>query len=151
MKTEGVGMKRNAIIVLMILALVTLLTSPAYCDDPVKKLGRGLSNMLSFPFEVPLQVSRINESDGPVAAGTWGILKGLGMAGCRLVAGAYETVGTPEEDLPMRVRTSSAPTGNLQENSGVLPTYHFVESGCVGDVMPSAFSIPAAVTRTATG
>src|SRR3989338_3933689 len=46
----------------------------------------------------------------------------------------------------MSVRTSSAPCGNSQENSGVLFTYHFVWSGCVVDVIPSAFPVTTGVS-----
>src|SRR3989344_1985561 len=38
----------------------------------------------------------------------------------------------------MSVCTSSAPVGNSHENSGVLSAYHFVWSGWVEDVIPSA-------------
>ena len=87
--------KRSFLILLSVFALIIALASPAYCGDPVKKLGRGLCNIGTFIFELPLQISRVNQSDGPMAGCTWGVLKGIGMSGVRLMAGAYETVTFP--------------------------------------------------------
>lgn len=87
--------KRGIVTSLLALLIILVLASPAYCNDPVKKLGRGLCNIGTFFFEVPLQISRINQTDGPMAACTWGILKGVGMSGVRLLVGAYETVTFP--------------------------------------------------------
>jgi putative exosortase-associated protein (TIGR04073 family) len=64
-------------------------------DDAWKKLGRGLANMLTFPLEIPNQISKTNNSDGPVAAFTWGLLKGVGMTGFRALVGVYETLTFP--------------------------------------------------------
>ena len=87
--------KKAVLIALIVFVLAIAFTVPGYCDDPMKKLGRGICNMLTFPFEIPLQISRINNTDGPMAARTWGVLKGFGMAGVRLMAGVYETVTFP--------------------------------------------------------
>ena len=87
--------RRTILIALIVFLFATVAAAPGYCDDPLKKLGRGLCNIGTFPFEMPLQVSRINTSDGPMAAATWGILKGLGMSGVRLMVGVYETVTFP--------------------------------------------------------
>jgi len=89
-------MARRAISIgLIVILFVMLFTAPGYCDDKLKKLGRGICNSLTFPFEVPLQISRVNNTDGPMAAGSWGLLKGVGMAGVRLAAGLYEVVTFP--------------------------------------------------------
>ncbi len=87
--------KKSVLILLSVLALITALASPAYCDDPMKKLGRGICNLGTFFFEVPLQISRVNQTDGPMAASTWGILKGFGMSGVRLLTGVYEAMTFP--------------------------------------------------------
>lgn len=75
----------------LVLLFAVTLTSPAFCDTASTKLGRGLANILTFPLEVPEQVSRINNSDGPFAASTVGIIKGLGWAFGRVCVGLYET------------------------------------------------------------
>ena len=89
-------MARRAILIGIIISLfVVVFAVPGYCDDPLKKLGRGICNTITFPFEFFLQVSRINNTDGPMAAATWGVLKGVGMSCIRLGVGAYEVVTFP--------------------------------------------------------
>ena len=48
--------------------------------------------MVTFPLEVPEQMSRTNNSDGPFAGWTVGLLKGFGWAVGRACVGVYETV-----------------------------------------------------------
>lgn len=67
-----------------------------YCNsDAWRKLGRGLANIVTFPLEIPYQISKANISDGPVAAMTWGVVKGVGMTGFRALVGVYETISFP--------------------------------------------------------
>jgi putative exosortase-associated protein (TIGR04073 family) len=51
--------------------------------------------MATFPLELPSQISKTNVTDGPMAAFTWGLLKGVGMTGFRALVGVYETVTFP--------------------------------------------------------
>jgi putative exosortase-associated protein (TIGR04073 family) len=81
----------------VILSLIVSSSTPAFCDElntkldgPATKLGRGLCNMVTFPLEIPEQISRVNNSDGPFAASTVGVLKGLGWAIGRACVGVYE-------------------------------------------------------------
>lgn len=78
-----------------IFLLLMAMSSPAYCQDPMKKLGRGLCNVVTFPFEVPEQISKTNNSDGPMAGCTYGLLKGIGMMGVRAIVGVYEVATFP--------------------------------------------------------
>ncbi len=64
-------------------------------NDAWKKLGRGVCNILTFPLEIPAQISKVNITDGPMAALTWGVLKGVGMTGLRALVGVYETITFP--------------------------------------------------------
>jgi putative exosortase-associated protein (TIGR04073 family) len=64
-------------------------------SDAWKKLGRGVCNMLTFPLEIPNQISKVNLTDGPMAAYTWGLVKGVGMTAFRALVGAYEVVTFP--------------------------------------------------------
>lgn len=64
-------------------------------DGAWKKLGRGFCNLVTFPFELPNQISRVNNSDGPMAAFTWGLIKGVGMTCFRALVGAYEVISFP--------------------------------------------------------
>lgn len=69
------------------------------CDpcagDPLKKLGRGLANVLTFPIEIPNQISKTNNCEGPMAAATVGLVKGIVMAAFRAVVGVYEVATFP--------------------------------------------------------
>jgi putative exosortase-associated protein (TIGR04073 family) len=64
-------------------------------NDAWKKLGRGACNVLTFPLELPSQISRTNVSDGAMAAFTWGLLKGVGMTAFRAAVGVYEIITFP--------------------------------------------------------
>lgn len=87
-------MKRLIVLSLVILS-VLMMTKTAYCDDALKKLGRGLSNCLTCPVEIFEQIKRVNNSDGPTAALTYGVLKGIGMTVVRAAVGVYETATFP--------------------------------------------------------
>lgn len=63
--------------------------------NPLQKLGRGLSNCITFIFEIPMQMGKTNVQDGPFASFTYGVLKGLGMAGLRAAVGVYEVATFP--------------------------------------------------------
>ena len=83
----------------VILSLVIGSAIPAFCDElnaklsgPTTKLGRGICNMVTFPLEIPEQISRMNNSDGPFAASTVGVLKGVGWSIGRACVGVFETV-----------------------------------------------------------
>ncbi|MDP2913597.1 MAG: exosortase system-associated protein, TIGR04073 family, partial [Candidatus Omnitrophota bacterium] len=77
------------------LLFIVNMPGAAHGDDYLKKLGRGICNLVTFPFEIPLQISRVNNSDGPMAAVTYGMLKGVGMTIVRAYVGAYEVVTFP--------------------------------------------------------
>ena len=85
-------MAKKLFFVAVVLSLIVSSATPAFCDGPTTKLGRGICNMVTFPLEVPEQISRVNNSDGPFAASTVGVLKGLGWAIGRACVGVYETV-----------------------------------------------------------
>ncbi len=80
---------------LIIFLVMSVVATNAYCDDALKKLGRGLCNCITFPFEIFEQIKRTNLSDGPMAGWTWGLLKGIGMTGVRAVVGVYEVATFP--------------------------------------------------------
>ncbi len=84
-------MVKRLFLAAVILSLVVVSATPAFCDGATTKLGRGICNMFTWPLEVPEQISRMNSSDGPFAACTVGVLKGLGWALGRACVGVYET------------------------------------------------------------
>lgn len=85
-------MMRKLFVIAVVLSLIVSSASPAFCDGPTTKLGRGICNMVTFPLEIPEQISRVNNSDGPFAAGTVGVIKGLGWAVGRACVGVYEVI-----------------------------------------------------------
>ena len=86
---------KKIFMVFVVIILALSLASPAYCDNMLKKFGRGICNVLTCPFELPEQVKRTNLTDGPMASITWGVLKGVGMIVTRAVVGVYEIVTFP--------------------------------------------------------
>ena len=86
---------RRIIVSALISIMVLSLAVPAFCDDPVKKLGRGICNTISCPLEILDQVKKTNNSDGPAAGITLGVLKGVGMMCVRAIVGVYEIATFP--------------------------------------------------------
>ena len=83
--------KKMCLIALVLLFVINM-AAAAYCEDnQITKLGRGIANMVTFPLEVPEQISRTNNTDGPFAGCTVGVLKGFAWALCRACVGVYET------------------------------------------------------------
>jgi len=88
-------MTRKGIITLIIFLFAINLTVAGFCDDAMKKLGRGICNILTCPLEIFRQSSDVANDDGPFAGATYGLLKGLGMTVVRLAAGVYEVATFP--------------------------------------------------------
>jgi len=82
--------------IIAVVAIISILfTGSAYADTMLKKLGRGMANVITCPLEVPYRMSETNEESGPFAAFTWGILDGFFRTGMRLVVGGYEILTFP--------------------------------------------------------
>ena len=88
-------MAKKILLVAIIVLIILNLSSPAYCDNAIKKLGRGACNVITSPFEIIEQTKRVNNSDGPMAGFTYGFLKGVVMTGVRAVVGVYEIATFP--------------------------------------------------------
>jgi len=88
-------MRNKLIVGVIAVLLMACFTQNAYCDDALKKLGRGIANVGTCPLELFLQASNVNKTDGPVAGFTYGILKGFAMTGWRLAVGVYEIISFP--------------------------------------------------------
>ena len=67
-------------------------------NNPLRKLGRGLSNLIFGIVEVPNQISGTTADKGGAAGVTYGAGKGLLRWVCREIVGVYEVVTFP---LPM--------------------------------------------------
>ena len=64
-------------------------------DGPVRKLGRGFSNVLFGIFEVLIQPYKVNEVEGGLAALTYGFFKGVFYFLGREVVGVVEIITFP--------------------------------------------------------
>ena len=88
-------MAKKLIVCCLLISMVLGIASIGYCQDYTKKLGRGLANLITFPLEIPEQISRVNNSEGPTSAATYGLLKGISMMIVRAAAGVYEIITFP--------------------------------------------------------
>ncbi len=82
-------------IVVLISIMGLLFASSAYADTMLKKLGRGLANIITCPVELPYRMGQANEESGPLAACTWGVLDGFFRTAARMIVGGYEVISFP--------------------------------------------------------
>jgi putative exosortase-associated protein (TIGR04073 family) len=61
----------------------------------LRKLGRGISNLLFGIVEVPNQVTKVTSENGGAAGVTYGVGKGIVRWICREAVGVYEIVTFP--------------------------------------------------------
>ena len=81
---------------LVVIALVLQAAVPAYCQTPVAKLGRGVANIVTCPFEVPKQIIEKYNAANSMWDGLFiGLPVGIGMTVVRCAVGAFETVTFP--------------------------------------------------------
>jgi putative exosortase-associated protein (TIGR04073 family) len=64
-------------------------------DGPIRKLGRGLSNVIFGVVEIPLKIYRTNMEEGGIAACSYGIVNGLFYFIARELTGVLEIVTFP--------------------------------------------------------
>jgi putative exosortase-associated protein (TIGR04073 family) len=91
-------MAKKIVSAIIVLLLIASFATPGYCDGPIKKLGRGVCNILFCPVELFMQISNVNRCDGPMAGITYGVAKGIVMVLVRGTVGVYETMTFP---IPM--------------------------------------------------
>ena len=68
---------------------------PSNDYGPTRKLGRGLSNFFLAPAEIPVTIAKINQDEGNAAAAGYGVVRGLGRAATRHIAGFIEIMTWP--------------------------------------------------------
>ena len=82
---------KRIIIILVLFAFIWGSFAPAlFAQSPVRKLGRGLANILTGFLELPLNIVTAAEEEGYIAAVTYGVVKGLAMSVLRTGVGIYE-------------------------------------------------------------
>src|SRR3989339_2273360 len=86
---------KKGLVIAMVMVMVLALATASYAQDPAKKLGRGLANILTGWIELPKNIYDTSVEDNPLSGLTIGLAKGVGMTIVRTGAGVYETVTFP--------------------------------------------------------
>ena len=81
--------------VLLVCLVITAMATQCYAQDPAKKLGRGLANILTGWVELPKNIYDTSVEENILSGLTMGLAKGVGMTIVRTGAGVYETVTFP--------------------------------------------------------
>ncbi len=76
-------------------AVADIQSPPASQHTPVRKLGRGISNVLYGWSEIPFTMSATNDVEGNSAAFGFGIVQGVHRAFYRFGKGIYEIATSP--------------------------------------------------------
>jgi putative exosortase-associated protein (TIGR04073 family) len=76
-------------------ALGDIQDPPSNDYGPTRKLGRGLSNLILAPAEIPVTIAKINTDEGNSTAAGYGLVRGLGRSATRHIAGFIELVTWP--------------------------------------------------------
>ena len=88
-------MRRRGIFSVSIIAALLACARPARAQDPVHKLGRGLTNVSTGWIEVPKQVYLGTHEHNPVVGAALGLGKGFSQAVLRTGIGLYEALTFP--------------------------------------------------------
>ena len=64
-------------------------------EGPIRKLGRGISNIVFGVFEVLIQPYKVNETDGGIAACSYGLVKGIFYFIARECVGVVDVITFP--------------------------------------------------------
>ncbi|HNX91357.1 MAG TPA: exosortase system-associated protein, TIGR04073 family [Candidatus Omnitrophota bacterium] len=83
------------LVVCMVVVAMMGLATQCYAQDPAKKLGRGLANILTGWVELPKNIYQTSVEENVLSGLTMGLAKGVGMTIVRTGAGVYETVTFP--------------------------------------------------------
>jgi len=90
---------RKLLASLMVVLFVMSLTACAYCDSkengPMRKLGRGGSNCVTFPCEIPNRMNIATKRFGSAMGLGYGFFEGIAMMVFRLGLGMYEVATFP--------------------------------------------------------
>jgi putative exosortase-associated protein (TIGR04073 family) len=88
-------MKRSGKAVLILVILCLGFSCAVYAGDPVTKLSRGLSNILTSPIEYLNQYNKVAHQPDPVVPFFQGVLNGTAATLQRIFVGAYEVITFP--------------------------------------------------------
>jgi len=63
--------------------------------EPLRQLGRGVSNIVTGVWEIPFNMYNVAQDSGDVAGATYGVFRGVWRFCVREVIGVFETVTFP--------------------------------------------------------
>ncbi len=93
---------KKVIALLIVAGLLFSVPAHAIVEDvdnitkgPIKKLGRGVSNLVTCPLEFTKGIGDAKDERGIFAAMTWGVLQGTFNIVKRAMVGVYEIVTFP--------------------------------------------------------
>jgi len=88
-------MRRIICVIMVVFVMLTLSPSAYSKDNPLKKLGRGISNVCTSPLEIFKGISDANNENGFFSALSYGVFNGLFRMARRALVGTYEVVSFP--------------------------------------------------------
>jgi len=88
-------MKKMFTIIMVLFLILSTVHIPAHADNALKKLGRGIANVFTFPFEVFKGIQDANVEHGYWAACSWGLVQGVAKGVVRALVGTYEIATFP--------------------------------------------------------
>ena len=90
-------MKRITSFTIISVLIICLLCiqSTCFAQNMLRKVGRGVANIATSAFEIPISIQEKFYSDGPMAACTYGLVDGIYKLIRRTVVGAYEIITFP--------------------------------------------------------
>ena len=86
---------KKALIICVALVTILSIATASYAQDPAKKLGRGVANILTGWLEIPKNIYNTSIETNPMVGITVGTAKGIGMGIVRTGAGVYEVITFP--------------------------------------------------------
>ena len=115
-------MKKGIMVSFLLAVLIAALTPCPAQAGAVEKLGRGITNVATFPAEVivhPLRYASID--DKPMLAPTAGLITGISFSVLRLIAGVYDIVTFPIP-IPRHYRSIMHPDTIYQSFNALMRT-----------------------------
>ena len=89
------GVLKGIVVILALMFVLNLWSTNCYAQNPIKKLGRGVANIITGWVEIPKNVYETTQDENILMGLTVGLAKGLGMSVIRTGAGIYDTVTFP--------------------------------------------------------
>ena len=96
---------KKAFVICVALVMIIGMATASFAQDPAKKLGRGVANVLTGWVELPKNIYNTSIEANPLVGITVGTAKGIGMSIVRTGAGVYEIITfpfpLPEDYMPI--------------------------------------------------